>query len=294
MHIEQLRGFVKAVEAESFTQAAALLELPRSQISRWVAQLEAELGVQLLERSTRRQSITAVGREVYERALAILEAVDDTRRITQRTRAQPSGRLRLCCNVEFGMETVSQWVQDFLAAHPAVQVELEFSSRDLDLLHEGFDLALRSGAQPDSRLVARRLGALRQGLFAAPAYLRKAGQPRKPEDLAAHALIALAGVGARCEWALLHAGQPAQRLRLQPRLRVNAGAAVRAACLAGLGVALLPSAMAAPALAEGRLQALLPDWQPEPLPVYAIFPSVRYLTPTLRAFVEMAAASFSD
>lgn len=295
MHLEQLRGFVKAVEAGSFAGAADRLDVPRSQISRWMAQLEAELGVQLLERSTRSQSLTAVGREVYERALAILHNVEDTLRVTQRTRAAPSGLLRVCCSVEFGMETVAGWVEQYLARHPAVSMEVEFSSRELDLLHEGFDLALRAGAQADSRLVARRLGELHHGLFASPAYLAGRGAPQVPEDLGEHALIGLAGSGPRTQWALWPTNSESAKphtVALQPRLRVNAGSAVRSAALQGLGIAMLPQAMAARACSEGRLAPVLPGWRPAPVPVYAVFPSVRYLTPTLRGFIELAAREF--
>ena len=171
MTLDQLRLYVKVIEAGSFALAAERLQTPRSHVSRVIAQLEAELGVVLLERTTRTRSITEAGREVYERAVGILGAVDETLRATQRLHEEPRGLLRLTCGVEFGMITLGSWIEDYVARYPHVAVDVEYTSRELDLVHEGFELAIRSGPLPDSRLVARPLGRFEYGLFASTAYL---------------------------------------------------------------------------------------------------------------------------
>mgnify|MGYP001152984186 CR=1 FL=1 len=160
MTLDQLRVLVKVVDAGSFTAAADVLGVQRSHVSRVIAQLEAELGVTLLERTTRRQSVSEAGRAVYERAVGVLAAIEDTVRVTQDLRAQPQGHLRITCGVAFGIAAVGGWVETFLARHPQCTAEIEYASRELDLVHEGFDLAIRAGPLPDSRLAAKLQAAL--------------------------------------------------------------------------------------------------------------------------------------
>jgi len=294
MTLEQLRVLVKVVDAGSFTAAADVLGVQRSHVSRVIAQLEAELGVTLLERTTRRQSVSEAGRAVYERAVGVLAAIEDTVRVTQDLQAQPQGHLRITCGVAFGIAAVGDWVETFLARHPQCTAEIEYASRELDLVHEGFDLAIRAGPLPDSRLAARRLGRFDYGLYASPAYAQSFGLPRSPEALNRHRLVVFTGDGARGgAWTLRH---PQQREPVHvagsARLRVNAGAGVRSALLAGLGIGQLPQAVAAELVVEGRLQPVLAPWQPPAVEVFAVYPSNRYLTPKVRAFVDLAIARF--
>jgi DNA-binding transcriptional LysR family regulator len=295
MTLDQLRVLARVVEAGSFARAADVLGMQRSNVSRTIAQLEAELGIALLERTTRRQSVSEAGRAVYERALAALEAADDVARIAQRTQEQPRGLLRLTCGVEFGIAAVGAWIEAYLALHPQVAVEAEYASREIDLVHEGFDLAIRAGPLRDSRLAARVLGRLRYGLFASPGYLRQRGTPRQPQDLAEHALVAFTGDGPRPRWQLRRDGELADvAVASSARLRVNAGSAVASALLQGLGIGLLPLVIAAEPVRQARLQPVLPGWAPEPVEVFAVYPSRRYLTPKLRAFVDLALERFPD
>jgi DNA-binding transcriptional LysR family regulator len=264
----------------------------KSYVSRVVAQLEAELGVKLLERTTRSIALTEVGREVYERAVGILGAVDDTMRVAQRAQGQPRGQLRLTCGVEFGLLAVGGWIDEYLARHAEVSVEAEYTSRVLDLVHEGFDLAIRIGEVQESRLVARRLGQLEYGLFAAPGYLQHNGLPAEPAELREHALIMFSPGGRRTAWELslgpMHQARELQRISGQARLRVNNSFAVRDAVLRGLGIGQLPLLVAAqPGIGE-RLVRVLPDWSGPPVPVHAVYPSNRYLSPKVRAFIDLA------
>ncbi len=291
MNFDQLRVFAKVVDAGSFTRAAELLASQKSHVSRVVAQLEARLGVKLLERTTRSLAVTEVGREVHERALAILAAVDETELVAQRTQGVPQGTLRLTCGVEFGLIAVNGWVDAYLQAHPQVACEVEYTSRVLDLVHEGFDLAVRVGVPDPSRLVARHLGQLEYGVFACPRYLAAAGTPATPEALREHRRLVFSGGQQRAGWRLRR-GDEVVTIDGRVRLRVNNSFAVRDAALASLGVAVLPLMVAADAVQAGRLVLLLPDWQPAPVPINAVFPSGRYLAPKVRAFIDLAAAQF--
>lgn len=293
MTLEQLRIYVKVIEAGSFTLAAERLDTPRSHVSRVIAQLEAELGVVLLERTTRTRSITEAGREVYERAVGILGAVDETLRATQRVHEEPRGLLRLTCGVEFGMITLGSWIEDYVARYPQVAVEVEYTSRELDLVHEGFELAIRSGPLPDSRLVARLLGRFDYGLFASPAYLDARGRPQVPPDLERHDLVVFTGGAVKAGWTLHHPGREAAvSVKASARIRVNAGTGVRDALLKGLGVGQMPWVMADEAVAQGRLLPVLMPWHPPPMEVFALYPSSRYLTPKVRAFIDLALEKF--
>lgn len=295
MTLEQLRILVKVVQLGSFTRAAEALATQKSYVSRVVAQLEAELGAQLLERTTRTLSVTEAGREVVERAVGILAAVDDTLRLVQNTQAEPRGELRLTCGVEFGMLAVGRWVEAYLASHAMVTAEVEYTSRVLDLVHEGFDLAIRIGELPPSRLVARRLGQIDYALFACPRYLARQGHPQTLDELRGHSLVMFSGGAQRRGWQLVPEGGTEKdhaRVDHRARLRVNNSYAVRDALLRSLGIGQLPLLIAADAVAAGRLVPVLPAWRPVSVPVHAVYPSNRYLSPKVRAFVDLALARF--
>jgi DNA-binding transcriptional LysR family regulator len=294
MTLEQLRVLVKVVDAGSFTAAADVLGVQRSHISRVVAQLEAELGVTLLERTTRRQSVSEAGRAVYERAVGVLAAIEDTVRVTQDLQAQPQGHLRITCGVAFGIAAVGGWVETFLARYPQCTAEIEYASRELDLVHEGFDLAIRAGPLPDSGLAARRLGRFDYGLYASPAYAQRFGLPATLAALLEHRLVVFTGDGAQPRgWTLHHPQQrEAVSIATPAKLRVNAGAGVRSALLAGLGIGQLPQTVADPIIADGGLVPVLAPWQPPAVELFAVYPSNRYLTPKVRAFVDLALELF--
>ena len=287
MDIAALQSFVKVVQSGSFTRAADALDTHKARLSRVVSQLERELGVRLLERSTRSLSLTEIGREFYERAVGILASVEDAQRVVQRAQGEPRGTLKLTCGVEFGMIAVSGWIGRYLERHPQVRVDADFTSRLVDIVHEGFDLAIRVGPLSDSSLNARLLGQLDYGLFAAPAYLRRHGAPDSPAQLPAHEVLAFTGGSHLASWQLTHAGVT-QRVELRPRLRANNVFAVRDAAVAGLGVAQLPLVVARAQLAERRLVPVLEGWALPAVPVHAVFASARYLTPKVRAFIDLA------
>lgn len=291
MELSHLDTFVKVVQTGSFTRAAEQLHTQKAHVSRVVSQLEAELGVRLLERTTRSLSLTEIGREFFERAVGILGAADDARRAVQQAQGEPRGTLRLSCGVEFGMLAVNRWVRDYLLRHPDVNVDLEMTGRVVDLVHEGFDLAVRVGPLADSTLAARKLGDLHYGLFAAPGYLRRHPPPRQPGDLAQHALIRFSGSRLRLVWTFTR-GADTQRVEPVARLNANNSFAVRDAAVDALGIAQLPLLLAQPEVDAGRLVPVLADWKLPSAPVHAVFASARYLTPKVRAFIDLAVEAF--
>jgi LysR family transcriptional regulator, regulator for bpeEF and oprC len=294
MDLAAMQAFAKVVQTGSFTRAAEALQTHKAHLSRVVSQLERELGARLLERSTRALSLTEVGREFHARALVILAAVEDARQAVAQSQGAPRGTLRLTCGVEFGMLAVSGWINRYLAQYPQMKVDAEITGRIVDVVHEGFDLAIRVGTLPDSALTARRLGTLTYGLYAAPAYLQRRGTPQAPADLAQHDLLVFTPGSGPPAWRLASQGETHRVDLQQARLRAGNGFAVRDACVAGLGIALLPRLVADPLLPDAGLRPVLAGWSPPEVPVSAVFASARFLAPKVRAFIELAHASFSS
>jgi DNA-binding transcriptional LysR family regulator len=287
MDLPAIQAFVKVVQTGSFTRAADAMATQKAHVSRVVSQLERELGVRLLERTTRALSLTEVGRDFFERALGILASVDDAQRAVQRSQGEPRGILKLTCGVEFGMIAVSGWINQYLQLHPQVRVDADFTGRVVDIVHEGFDLAIRVGPLLDSTLAARKLGELAYAVYASPEYLRRHGVPMKPEDLIVHDMLLFAG-GSQTSTLTLHHDQQTVQVSLETRLKANNVFAIRDAAVAGLGVAQLPQIVAAAACRDGQLQPLLSHWSLPALPVHAVFASARYLTPKVRSFIDLA------
>ncbi len=291
MDLAAIQAFAKVVQTGSFTRAAEALHTHKAHLSRVVSQLERELGARLLERTTRSLSLTEVGREFHERSAAILAAVEDARLAVAQSQGEPRGTLRLTCGVEFGMLAVGGWINRYLAQYPQMKVDAEITGRIVDVVHEGFDLAIRVGTLPDSTLAARRLGALTYALYAAPGYLRQRGTPRSPRDLAPHELLVFAPAGGAAAWPLHKQGETV-RITPQPRFRATNSFAVRDAAASGLGIALLPCMIGDPLVAEGRLGVVLKGWSAPEVPVSAVFASARFLAPKVRAFIDLALDAF--
>jgi LysR family transcriptional regulator, regulator for bpeEF and oprC len=296
MDLTHLRAYCAVVKAGSFTAAAGVLGTDKARLSRSVSALERELGLRLLERSTRSLRVTDGGQAVVERALAILGASDDLLQFARAQQAEPQGTLRITCAQDFGLVAANRWITGYLQRWPQMAVDVDYSARRIDLVHEGFDLALRVGPLDDSRLAARLLGELRYGLFATPAYLQRAGTPRSPDALREHTLLMFATGSGRSEWKLVapRAGAAAGRIeRIERRGRVRSGSIslLLEACLAGIGIARLPL-HTVQAHGAGRLKAVLPKWTPQPVPVHAVFPSNRFVAPKVRAFIDHVVAHF--
>ena len=286
MNVDELTVFVAVVRAGSFTGAARALGSQKAHASRAVSRLERRLGVRLLQRSTRSLAVTEVGRELFERATGIISALDETQAMIQRTQAEPQGVLKLTCGVEFGLLVVNRWIRAYLKRYPLVRVDADFSDRLIDLIHEGFDLAIRIGQLADSSLSVRSLGEVSYALYASPEYLRLHGPPDHPGQLASRDLIMFVAA-APPEWHLANANEQVE-IAARARLVVNNHVGARDATVDGLGIALLPRFLAAQFVADGRLIEVLPGWTRAPAPVNAVFASSRYLSPKVRAFIDLA------
>lgn len=293
MNLDAIQAFAKVVQAGSFTRAAEALHTHKAHLSRVVSQLERELGARLLERTTRSLSLTEVGREFHERCAAILAAVEDARQAVAQSQGEPRGTLRLTCGAEFGTLVVSGWIHRYLALYPQMKVDAEMTGRIVDVVHEGFDLAIRVGPLPDSMLTARRLGNLTYALYAAPDYLNGRGCPRWPKDLVHHDLLVFTPGSGASAWQLGKQGETHRVAVQQPRFRASNSFAIRDAAAAGLGVAVLPCLVADPLVVQRRLCEVLEGWSTPDVPVNAVFASARFLAPKVRAFIELAHESFA-
>jgi LysR family transcriptional regulator, regulator for bpeEF and oprC len=283
LNTDHLRLFLTVLAAGSFTRAADLVGSDKAHVSRVISRLEDQLGTRLLNRSTRSLSPTDAGQELATRARAILDALKEAEEALKGRADQPRGRMRITCGYEFGLLAVNGWVRAFLDRWPGVSVEVDFTNRVADIVHEGFDLAIRVGQLPDSDLVARRLGEVDYGFYAAPSYLDWHGVPDHPSDLSAAGFIGFTGSPAEVAY-----GAETSSLPSGPRYVANTNMAVRDMAVAGLGVALLPCFQAAPFVEAGQLAPVLSGWSRPPVEVHAVIPTSRLMSATTRAFIDLA------
>lgn len=273
MDLNRIAVFARVVEAGSFTAAAAALGVRTSSVSRSLAGLEGELGIRLLQRTTRRLSTTDAGRALYERTRGALAAFEEAREALSAFGAEPRGGVRVTAPVDFA-DDLAAVTRTFLAAHPHVRVEVALTGRRVDLVAEGFDLAVRAGPLADSALLARKLGEVELGLVASPAYLDEAGRPRRLADLARHACI-LYRAGGAARWRL--AGpRGEEEVAVQGRVEADELAFVRPMLLAGAGIAFVPLHLFAPLLESGELERVLPRYARRSSPVHLVWPSRRF------------------
>lgn len=286
--LEELAILVAIIDHRSLAAAARRLRRSAPAVTRALAALEDRVGIRLVERTTRRLSPTEAGRALAERARALLSAYDAA--LAGVAESPVRGRLRVTAPVQFGRRHVVGMVAAFLNAFPETQVELVLNDRNVDLIGEGIDIAVRIGPITESALLVRRVGAVRRIVVASPAYLAKRGIPRKPADLAAHETIFGAARSQPLEWRFGPARRPSV-VRLSPRLLVNEVEAQLVAARAGRGIARVLSYQAAEDVAAERLVRLLQAFEPSPLPVQLVAPSTSHIAPKVRAFLDFAAVA---
>ena len=287
--LEQLSAFVEVARRQSFAQAARQLERHVSAVSRAVAALEGRLGVRLLQRTTRRVALSEAGRDYFKRCEALLAEFEGADAEVRDRGASLRGTLRVSAATGSGQTLIAPIVPQFLAAHPRLTLDLQLSNRYVDLVEEGYDLALRVGALADSRLVVRSLAPSRRIPVASPAYLESRGAPRTPRELGAHACLVL-DIGAHPQrWELVR-GRARAALEVGGPLRSNNALALLAACQGGLGIALLPEFVVAAEVRSERLRRVLPGWASAEAAIYAVYPSARFIPAKVRAFVDFLAA----
>jgi DNA-binding transcriptional LysR family regulator len=280
--------FVAVVDAGSFTAAAEMFAMSPVMVGKHIRQLEEKLGARLLARTTRRQSLTEIGRQYAERCRQILADIKAAESGAEAMRSTPRGTLRISAPVSFGTQRLAPAMTDYLAAHPDVSLDLDLSDRMIDLVEEGYDAAIRIGELRDSTLVARPLTEYRMMLCASPEYLKQAGTPKTPEDLAHHQCLDFAPLNRRVRWNLngTESEFPASRFRS------NQGQALRMAALRGYGILLQSEALLGEDVASGRLVPVLEDYLPAPRPVSLVYPRDRLATPKMTTFIAFMLERF--
>lgn len=289
--LEPDRLFVAIMETGSLAGAARRLGLSSGQASKLLAKLESDLGVRLLNRSTRALAPTEVGQAYYDRIRAILDDLDTLDAQVQDRAAAPRGRLRLTAPLTFGTLRLVPALNDFAQTFPEIDLDVSFSDRMVNLVDEGFDAAIRAGRVADSSLIARKLCDMQTLLVASPAYLAAHGTPAHPTDLASHQAIIDTNFRDPLIWRFRAGGQPLS-IPLTPRLRYSNAEACLQAAEAGLGIAHVPDFVAGPSLAAGRIQMLLPDFAEPAGGIYVLYPPGRHLAAKLRALVDFLATRF--
>jgi DNA-binding transcriptional LysR family regulator len=291
--IAAIQAFVRVVEAGSFARASKRLHSSTSSVSRQVAALEQHLGARLLNRTTRKLSLTEGGQAFYERSVQLLAELEEAEQLAGATAATPRGTIRLTCPRTLASQQVAPIIARFAARHPNVRFDVTVSDGLVDLVEEGFDLAIRVGRVGAEGLVARRLGQMRLMLAASPAYLRSKRAPRVPSDLAGHRALTYAYAGTPHLWHLIGPDGTEHDVRVAGPLIANSGELLVASAAAGLGLVMAPEFMLESELATGNLVRVLPGYEGPLLDAWAVYPSRRHLSAKVRLFVDHLVEAFS-
>jgi DNA-binding transcriptional LysR family regulator len=286
--LNDLYYFAMVVEHSGFAAAERALGIPKSRLSRRISQLETDMGARLLQRSTRRFAVTDVGQSVYRHAQSMLAEASAAREVVDRLSAEPRGLVRASVPVSIAQESMPRLLPDFLAKYPKVRVQLHVSNRRVDVINEGFDVAIRvrSKLDDDGSLVMRSFGQIQELLVASPKYLDRAGRPRDPDELAHHTTLSMSEDDARQRWDLHDANKEVRRVELKPRISGFDFPMLMAMAKQGMGITLLPETICAEAVRNGELEVVLPAWR---LPMgicHAVFASRRGLLPAVRMFID--------
>jgi DNA-binding transcriptional LysR family regulator len=283
--LSEIGVFVKVVQVGSFSQAARDLGLPKSTVSRKVAQLEERLGARLLQRTTRKVALTEVGAMYHERCARILPELEDAERAVIELQDVPRGLLRIAAPLRFGL--LGPVVAEFLSLYPDVRVEVVCSDRIVDLIEEGFDLAIRAGTLADGSLIARRLmDSIPHFIVAAPSYLERRGTPEDPSELGKHDCLVFSGNRDRGSWRFRR-GSKTVDVTVSGRAAMNDFDLLRQTAIAGHGIARMPAPTACADLRAGNLVRVLEDWDTAEVPLSIVYPSTRHLSPKVRAFIDL-------
>ncbi|MBT8052936.1 MAG: LysR family transcriptional regulator [Xanthomonadales bacterium] len=290
---EEMRNFVRVVEAGSISKAAEQLGIAKSGVSRRLVELESRLGVRLLNRTTRRSSLTESGQAYYRGAVKLLTDVSELEASTADSGALLKGTLRLAVPLSFGLRHLAPAMDEFLKAHPELKINIDFSDRQIDLVGQGVDLAIRIADLRDSSLQARRICPIRILLCASPAYLEQHGVPRLPDDLRDHRVLHYdLGGGPVLK---LQDGQGEEHaVQIRPAMVANNGDFLRDMAMAGHGIILTPSFIAWEAVAAGDLVSVMPDFCPQQRSAYAVYPQTRYLSRRARTFIDFLVERFGE
>ncbi len=283
--------FATVVARESFVKAAQALDTSPANVTRYVGELEASLGARLLNRTSRRLSLTEAGRALYDRIVSILGDVAEAEAITSSAAVQPRGRLRIKAPVSFGIRTLAPLWPDFMAHYPEIELDVSLIDRVVDLVEEGYDLGIRISQAGSMTNISRRLATSRNLIAAAPDYIKRNGAPQMPADLARHDCIGYSYSATGDVWRLEGPGG-AHEVAIRAIMHTNNGDTARAAAVAGRGIVRQPTFLLGDDLRAGRLVPLLPDYKVADIDISAIYPSRRHLSAKVRVMVDFLADSF--
>lgn len=285
--LNDLYYFALVVEHGGFAAAERAQGIPKSRLSRRISQLENELGVRLLQRSTRRFAVTDVGQSVYRHARSMLAEAAAAREVVDRLSAEPRGIVRASVPVNIAQQLMPKLLPDFLARYPQVRVQLHVSNRRVDLINEGFDVAIRvrSKFDDDGSLIMRSFGQIQELLVASPRYLKGAGRPTEPEELSEHTTMTMAEDEVRQRWELQRNGET-RRIDLKPRISGFDFPMLMSLAKRGLGITMLPETVCADAVHNGELEVVLPEWRLPQGVCHAVFASRSGLLPAVRVFID--------
>lgn len=292
--LTRMRAFIAVVEAEGFSAAARKIGRSKALLSKYVRELEDDLGALLLNRTTRQFSLTEAGHTYFRRASEIIREIDSLADSVRESSGDVKGRIKLSAPRTFADAPIGQSLIDFAAAHPAIVLDINLDDRFVDLVEEGFDLAIRISRLENSSLIARRLAPFSVKVCAAPALIEKRGAPRRPQDLADLPCIIDTNGRWLSNWPFKGEDGETITVPVSGPIEVNSPLAARAATLAGLGFAILPDFIAAPEIETGRLTTLFDDRMPTDAGIFAVYPHRRYLPAKVRVFVDFLVQWFKD
>ena len=292
--LTEMEAFATVVDQGGFTDAAKKMGISKSAVSKHVSSLEARLGARLLNRTTRRVSPTEIGLAYYDRARRVLNDAGEADALVTAMQSAPSGMLRVSVATDFGVNHLSPVLGEFLHSYPDITVNMVLNNRYVELISEGFDLAIRVGELEDSSLRARKLCEPHKRMLAAPAYFDQYGQPQKIDDLNEHKLLHYSNQASGNVWKVTAPSGEKRQVRTAGSLTVNDGQSLRNAASGGLGIAYLPSFLFAEPMRHGQLVDAIPELPMEVQGIYAIYPPGRYTQPKVRAFIDFLVDQFRD
>ena len=292
--LTEMEAFATVVDQGGFTDAARKMGISKSAVSKHVSSLEARLGARLLNRTTRRVNPTEIGLVYYDRARRVLNDAGEADSIVTAMQAAPSGVLRLSVATDFGVALLSPVLDEFLTAYPEISVNMVLKNRYVELISEGFDMAVRVGDLEDSSLRARCICESTQRLIAAPSYFAQHGRPARIDDLTEHRLLHYSNQASANVWKITAPSGEERQIRGTGWLTVNDGQSLLNAAIKGLGIAYLPSYLYHQAMEEGLVEDVIPDLPRSTLGVHAVYPPGRFTQPKVRAFIDFLVAQFAE
>ncbi len=292
--LTEMEAFATVVDQGGFTDAAKKMGISKSAVSKHISSLEARLGARLLNRTTRRVSPTEIGLAYYDRARRVLSDAGEADALVASMQSAPAGLLRLSVATDFGVNHLSPILGDFLQQFPDITVNMVLNNRYVELISEGFDMAIRMGDLEDSSLRARKQTETQMRMIAAPSYFEKHGRPTRLDDLNSHKLLHYSNQASGNAWKITAPSGEERQIRSAGWLSVNDGQSLLNACIAGLGIAYLPSFLYANAMEQGQVVDVMPDLPVERTGIYAVYPPGRFTQPKVRAFIDFLVAHFNE